>query len=734
MRNEFASGVVVGVTTLCLTAPLIPFEARADEQTTPPPSTSSTSAPALDASTSLQEVIVTANRRAERNENVPISVTAATAETLQAAGITSTADLSELTPGLVVNVSNGWVEPFIRGVGTTANSTGLSSPVAIYVDGVYYAAPTGTLFSFNNIDSVEVDRGPQGTLFGRNATGGVIQVNTRTPSQTPSIEAEVGAANYRTWKGNVYATGGLTETLAADVAVQYTKQDEGYGVNRYPGNGQDVYNGREVNVRTKWLWRPSDADRVTLAADYGETKSSAPVAIRFASGTTPFGYPVTPAFTSSNPWDVDSLVQPAEIQRQEGASLKIEHDFAFATFSSLSAYRQEHNSQIFDFGYPPFEIGADEHDLNRQITQEFQLSSASSSIIKWTAGLFYLNGHASSDPYRVFGTLLPEPNVYSATTVTNSGALYGQATAPVATATNLTVGVRYTFEKSELYGTSLGEVIPKASQHFGKGTWRIALDHHFTDELMSYVSYSRGFRAGTYNATQPTQPAIAPESLDAYEVGSKATLLEDRVHLDASAFYYKYNDIQVPIYNPAGIYVLNAAKAKLYGVDFDSAIKPFRNFTLNAGVEWLHTQFLSFKDAPFNTPLTEFPFGNCPTCSGSAAGHQMPVAPDFTGTARASYVIPMGGAGDLDLNADDAYNSGWWAGPDNIARQRAYNLVNALAGWTSPDTHLRVQVWVHNIANTAAASRLASLFSGDIETLLPPRTYGVDIKYTLGGK
>jgi iron complex outermembrane recepter protein len=680
----------------------------------------------------LVEIVVTATRRKESLQNVPLSVTAATAETLAASGITSTSDLSELTPGLVVNVANGWVEPFIRGVGTTANSTGLSSPIAVYVDDVYYAAPTGTLFSFNNIASVEVDRGPQGTLFGRNATGGVIQVTTRTPSHTAELDTDVGVGNYDTWNGNLYATAGITDTLAADVAVRYSRQIDGYGRNVYPGSGRDVYNGREVDVRSKWLWTPTDVDAVTFAFDYGNLEGSAPVAVRFQNGSRPLGYPISPAFSSSNPWDADALTQPSETQKQGGASLKLVHQFPFAQLSSISAYRQARNDMIFDFGYPPFEIGARERDLFRQSSQEFQLSSLSGSRLTWTTGLYYLNEHATTDPYTVFGTLLPAPNIYYGNTVTNSVALYGQATAKISSNTNLTAGLRYTYEKSSIDGTALGAEIPSASQHFEKPSWRLALDHHFTDNLMAYVSDGRGFRAGAYNATQPTQPAIKPEYLDAYEVGAKANLADDRLRVNTSAFYYKYSDMQVPIYAPAGIYVLNAASSKLYGVDLSVDVKPASNLTISGGIEWLHTQFLSFDSAPFNTPATTFPYGNCGSCSGSAAGNNLPVAPDFTGTLRVNYVIPMA-AGSIDLNAVDAYNSGWWAGPDNLARQGAYNFVNALAGWNSRSGRYRVTVWGKNLTDKAVASRIASLFIGNTETLLPPRTYGITVRYSVGG-
>jgi iron complex outermembrane receptor protein len=422
------------------------------------------------------------------------------------------------------------------------------------------------------------------------------------------LDVQAGAANYRTWTGDLYATGGLTDTLAADIAVHYSKQDEGYGVNLYPGTGQDVYADREADVRSKWLWTPTDRDKITVALDYSNLSGSAATAVRFMNNSVPLGYPITPRFTSSNPWDVDSLVQPDETQDQAGASVKIEHALDFARFTSISAYREVHNDMIFDFGYPPFEIGAREQDLFRQASQEFQLASNDQARIKWTTGLYYLNEHATSDPYTVFGALLPADNVYTATAKTDSAALYGQATTPLVADTNLTTGLRYTFERSSLDGISNGDVIPSASQHFGKVTWRLALDHRFTDSFMAYISDSRGFRAGAYNATQPTQPAIQPETLDAYEIGTKANFLDDRVRMNTSAFYYKYSNMQVPIYAPAGIIVLNAANARLYGADWSLDVRPLRNLTISTGVEWLHTQYRSFDDAPFNTPETEFPF------------------------------------------------------------------------------------------------------------------------------
>ena len=683
-------------------------------------------APAAQPGHALEEVIVTANRRSENLQNVPTAVTALTASALAHSNITSTTDLSQAVPGLDITVANGWAEPFIRGVGTTANSTGLESPIALYVDGVYYANPTGGVFSLSSVQGVEVDKGPQGTLFGRNATGGVVQITTRDPGDTPRLDLSVGLDNYLTVTPDIYVSGPVTDNLDAGLNVHLSNQDEGYGKNLYPGNDKDVYKTRELDIRNKWLWTPTSHDRVTLSVDYTNLNTSA-IALRFQPGTIPFGYPLTQAFTYSNPWDVYSDVQPRQTLQQGGASIKEEHTFSFAKFTSLTAYRDTWNNTIFDFGTPPFEIGASEHDRFEQFSQEFQLSSLSTSPLRWTVGAFYIDETAAVQPYIVYGTLLPASNIYYATRRTESEAVFGQATYEVLPKTDLTVGLRYTYENSDIHGTSVGVPITPASQDFGKLTWRLALDHHFNDDLMVYLSDNRGFRAGTYNAVIPTQPAIRPEQLDSYEVGLKSSLFDRRVRVNASAFLYEYDNIQVPIYQPAGIEVLNGASAELYGLDLDVEARPTSQLSVRAGLELLHSRFGSFPLAPINTPLTQFPYGNCSNCVGSAGGNQLPVAPQAVVDLGVSYRIPTN-SGDFELSSNYQYNDGWFAGPDNIARQPSYSKVNAQIAWTSTDRRYEVDLFGKNLGDAAVASRLGSLFFGDIETLEPPRTFGAVFK------
>ena len=696
-----------------------------------------------DSDNTLQEIVVIAERRKANLQDVPVTVTALPASSLESAGVTGTTDLANVVSGLTMPQSQGTPMPHIRGVGNTAIGTGIENSVALYVDGVYRGSPSFSALTFNNIAQVEVAKGPQGTLFGRNATGGLMQVITLDPLAGFSGSAQVGYGNFNTVTEDMYVTGG-SGVLAGDLAFQSSQQLTGWGTNLY--NDEQVNKqALDLSTRSKWVFNPADGTAFKLIFDYAENNSSIG-ALRNYGNTPNIYYPQ--GFAGLPTFDVDNNVQPSRDKKGGGVSLQLDQDATFASLVNTVAWRQDSIQNDIDIDTGPLPIVAVlTHSADTQFTEEFQLLSPSGSSWRWVTGLYYYYATSGNLPGNTFfGGAAVNPlshltqSTNDSTEYTHSEAAYGQVTKEVLHNTDLTLGARFTHEERSVDSVSSGvirNVTPTTPTYLNKSdatdvpTWRVGLEHHFTDDVMAYISDSRGFRAGAYNATQPTQPAIQPETLDAYEIGTKANFLDDRVRMNTSAFYYKYTNMQVPIYAPAGIIVLNAANARLYGADWSLDVRPLRNLTISTGVEWLHTQYRSFDDAPFNTPETEFPFGNCGSCSGSAAGNQMPVAPDFTSTARINYVIPLP-IGTIDLNADDNYNSGWWSGPDNLARQGAYNFVNALAGWTSPDGRYRVTVWGKNLGNEAVASRIASLFIGNLETLLPPRTYGVTVRYTLG--
>ena len=214
----------------------------------------------------VDEIVVTAQRRAESLQEVPISVATLTADQLGDAGVLRTDALVQLTPGLVITRQLAGATTYLRGVGSQSTQPGVENPVATYIDGVYFPSATGNIFSFNNVQQVEVLRGPQGTLFGRNANGGLISITTRAPSGEESVEGSIGYGNYNTVTGNLYMTGG-SDTLAGDIAIYGAEQGEGFGVNLVTGD--DVNRVREVAVRTKLQWTATPDDVFTVAANAG---------------------------------------------------------------------------------------------------------------------------------------------------------------------------------------------------------------------------------------------------------------------------------------------------------------------------------------------------------------------------------------------------------------------------------------------------------------------------------
>jgi len=239
--------------------------------------------------TPIEEIVVTAQRRRENLQDVPITVQAFSAQALESSGVTNAADLARVVPGMTMPTSAGYTLPHLRGVGITAIGPGIENSVALYVDGVYRGSSSSDAIALNNIASVEVEKGPQGTLFGRNATGGLIQVSTKDPEVGPlSGSADLGYANYQTTSGDLYLTGG-SELIAGDVAVKASHQNQGWGVN--VATGQDVNaTDLDLSLRSKWLIRPTDSTKVTVIFDYADVKFSTSALQNY--GNTPnFFYP-----------------------------------------------------------------------------------------------------------------------------------------------------------------------------------------------------------------------------------------------------------------------------------------------------------------------------------------------------------------------------------------------------------------------------------------------------------
>jgi iron complex outermembrane recepter protein len=699
--------------------------------------------------TKLEEVVVTANKRVENIQNVPISIAVVSADALAAAGANSTLDLTDKVAGLQFSASQNGINVHLRGIGISTVPPGNENSVSTYVDGVYFANLSGSLLTLSDIQQIEVDKGPQGTLFGRNSTGGVVNITTKAPEHAFSGSVQAGYGNYDTSVFDAYVTGGLGPILAANFAAHFDHQGDGYGTNLF--NGTDVQQSENLALRTKFLLTPTDADKLTLAVDYERIRSSELDAFQPVEGHPTNWGPGAPAprgtpFTfSGGSWDVNVVAPPVYRNKQGGASLNAEHTFDFARLTSISAYRDA--NKFSAWSVEPIPTNAELANWtvrDHQFTQELQLSSLDSSKIKWVGGLFYMDAATNMAPLAVTGSVVPGPGTtleFHSRETTRSGAAFGQTTIPlpVVEQTNLTLGLRYTDERRAVDGfqvlappppaPSVVRGVVDASQTYRKLTWRVALDHRFSDQVLGYISYNRGFKSGVFGTIPATPTPVKPEVLDAYEMGMKTDLWNDHVRVNLSGFYYDYSQIQVSVSNRTSVVLLNGAGAKIYGADFEVQAK-FGNLLLSASGEGLHDKFTSFQGAVFFEPLSAAAGGGNLGVVGDAAGNKLPNTPNYTFNLGLEYTIPVR-VGDLNLSTNYAYMGNYFQGPDNILSSPPSNRLNAQVAWSAPNDTTRVTLWARNLTNevTPLFLQAASNAGGYSEVVnQPPRTYGFTIR------
>jgi iron complex outermembrane receptor protein len=704
---------------------------------------------ATGASDVLQEVTVTANRRQENLQNVPIAVSVITGEMAGSMGVVDTMSLANAIPGLEFNRQSNASIPFLRGIGTPVGQAGDEPSVALYVDDVYLPAPQSSLFNFNTIDRLEVEKGPQGTLFGRNATGGVVQVFTKNPTSTPSFDAEVGYANYDTLYYNGYATGGITDTLSANIAAYSSNQHNGWGTNLF--NGNPAYTGWDNGGRAKLLWTPNDKFSALLTYDIDVTRTEVGVAYRPWPGTLAVpGIPAPEGF-----FNVDDRDSRA-INHQQGASLKFDANFDSFQLVNIAAWRQMETSQNFSYDSIP-DIAPNLPlafvSISTPVTtwtEELRLLSPSSSRFRWIGGLYYMHDQSAYDPLNFNGAItmgLPYINTYGWQT-TKSWSGFADGTLPVTDKFNITGGFRYTSDAREATAGTGTPPIPglnptgflpapnsPQSHTWNEPTYRAVLNYNFTPDFMGYVGYNRGFKSGFYNLVvlpfSPIDPPVQPEILDAYTLGEKGEFFDHRLRVNTEAFYYKDKNIQVDEVKGAATFITNAASATFKGVDLDITWLPVDRLTITAAIEVLDGHYDSFPNGQYwvyqpatggNCAFSAVPGGPLP-CGGLSTppgynkatgnwdlgGNKTIQSPPFSSYLSLAYHIPAT-IGPFDVAAAWTRTGSYYADVDNGAGQVApstpfnnkqliLNLVNASLTWTTNNGHFRAQLWGRNLAN-----------------------------------
>ena len=683
----------------------------------------------------LEEIVVTAQRRSENAQNVPIAISALSADALESGGVTDTRSLATAVPSLATTESGSGIKLFIRGIGSALGNSNAEGSVALYVDGVYMPAQFGNFFEFSDIDHIEVLKGPQGTLFGRNSTGGVIQIVTKDPTQDLSGELSLGAANYDTQSLNGNISIPISSDLGASLAVLYKDQHDGWG--RDLATNTRLFGDDELGLRGKIVYKPTADTTIKLQADYYKSRSgdgnpqNPPGSLTLDGDSYPGNF---------NTW---SAISQIITDKSDGASLYVDQNLGFASLSSISAYHYVDSDWPFTYtlSRTPF-VDADYNQVGRMYSEELHLSSPSDSKVKWLAGAMYYNYRAGQEPLEEYGTLFgSEVLSYYSTTWARSEALFAQATYPVLEHTNITLGGRESWDQfdslnyalvngSTALGTTDFGPATRPSLSYSKPSWRIAVDQQIASDLLAYASVNRGIKSGNINQLAPPaqDTPFQPEQVTAYEIGLKSELLDRHVRLNLAAYYNDFKNLQFQD-NVSGVgYIFNAPAATTYGAEFDLQAKVTDRLNVVANGAFLHSEFGNFPGAPNSLRLPDgLDSTGSPTFN--AQGNQLPVAPSFAGNVGYSYDIPID-FGTLELYSNLNYSARYSTEIDNYRKIGPITLLSSGLTWTDNTDHYSVKLWGKNLTNKYYYAGFQSIVSfTDFGTPAPPRTYGLTLTY-----
>ncbi|WP_179408936.1 TonB-dependent receptor [Novosphingobium marinum] len=670
----------------------------------------------------LDEIVVTATRRAERLQNVPVAVTAVTPDTLDRTSVADVRGLTQIVPGFFGGRAAGVFLPVIRGVGSNSISVGDESNIATYVDGVYQGDPFSTWTDLVKVERIEVLRGPQGTIFGRNATGGLINVITPDPSfnlegslsgRVAMLDTGDGDYNFRG-----YLTGGLTDTIAADISGIYRKSDD-FVDDLVRGGKAGGY--RVIDVRSKLMFKPNDDAKIVLTGEIFDRRGSENVYQPYENNTSGRAFPG--AILPTKPWQLSADLRPLLRIRRHNFALQTSFDFGGVSLETTGAYANNKTHQETDSDSSNILLATfvAPNIQSKIFSQEVRLLSSAPGPLQWIAGVYYF--HLDGDAHFILNSRT-DPSLpltvrtFNPKLQTKSYAGFGEATYEVVPNLFVTAGIRYTHEKRQFdqvfNGVSLFPDTAKKS--FDRVTYKGAARYNINNDANIYVSYSTGFKSGVFNMVGAAPVATDPEKIKALEGGVKADLTSF-LRTNLALYHYKYSNLQVTARDPSGPgYILqNAATATIYGGELEVTLAPSRQFQVRGSVAYNHAEYDQFLQAQVFIPR---PTGGNIVTQADASGKQLPRAPRWTFNIGPSYEVPLG-SGTLNLNASLYHSSTVYFDFLNTAKQDDYNLINTEIGWTTADERLRFTIWTSNLTNAKVIQEIR------------PGALGSDLRYEL---
>ena len=712
----------------------------------------------------LEEVIVTAQKREQSALDTPVALVAFDGDALARQGIVQVSEIAHFAPGVHwenINVSKPQV--FIRGYGTTAFDAGTDPSISVFVDEIYVPRFTGMDSDLLDVERVEILKGPQGTLFGRNAAGGAINVITKRPTDAAAFLLQAGYANYNTYSLRSSLSGGLNDSGSLRGRLSYSgRQGDGYvdavgfardafDTDRHSARGQ-----LEVDLGERTLLRLSGDYTSLREGMWGMESSGQAIAQK---------HPTIPI--ARTPGAFDETFNLNGYQRADvwGGSVRIEHDLGGATLTSLSGVRGDELDELTDFDASAADaIGRQFAEQSDSFQQELRLASGSDSRVKWLAGLYYFTEEVDRLGQFFLGTHntfviglgpfpgnggVPYSNLDTRTIETDSWAAFGQVTVPLGERFNVTLGGRYTEDEKSMRRSAqtVGAtdlVNPFLEQAFDvevDADWNsfdpaVILDYHFNDDHMAYASYRQGYKSGGFQTDPVINAAAAsvvfdPEEVRSTEIGYKANAFDGRLQLNAAAHRSTYDNLQflgtVALSNGGFASLIdNVARAEAKGVELDFEALLARGLTVRASYSYLDSTFERFV-SPTGVNL---------------AGAQTNRSPKNTYALGARYVMDLSGGGNLEFEAASTHSDDFVfeaTNPRPYNTSEAYTLYDARLSYQSADSRWRISLWGRNLTDEAYKTHNLTivvtptpLVVAAMDTYARPRTYGVEVTWKYG--
>ncbi len=737
----------------------------------------------------VDQVVVTARRREENAQDVPIALTVFGGQALEAAGAYNVQQITQLAPSLQFgsfNPRNTTVN--IRGLGNNVGlaNDGLEVGVGFYIDGVYYSRPAAATFDLTDIERVEILRGPQGTLFGKNTTAGALNIITRAPGFETEAQLELTAGNKGFFQTKGSLSGPLSETLAGRVSFATTYRD---GLVRNVVNGRDYNNQQSLAVRGQLLWKPSDAFNLRLAADYnkqdtdccvlvfaGVAPTLKPAAAQFAALAAGLGY----APASRNPFDRRTDINDRAQANQElgGVSATAEWDLGGATVTGIASWRFWNWDPANDADFTRLSIieRSENADEQEQATLELRVASNGERTIDYVAGLYAYWQDIDARLTSVFGRnstyWLLSPALPAALTdgyrsdgtassTTKSYAAFGQLTWHATDRLSITPGLRYTYEDKDarfqstvsgglattnptLLAYKLALARPQAytaELSDGSLSGQVNVSYKLAPDALVYVNWARGYKSGGINLGGlpvdaagnpiPDSAVIDPEKTTAWEIGLKSQLFDRRVTFNVAAFRTDTDDYQANIVDSAGgtlkQFLANVEQVRSQGVELDAQLARIGGFGGYLSAAYTDAKYVSYRNGP--CPIEKI---GSATAACDLSGEALPGVSKWAATLGADYerALSLGGV------EGEGYVAGEVSYRSNPASLSAYTevgdltLVNLRAGFRAAKGW-ELFVWSKNLLDEEYFQYLSAQ-TGNSGALYgapgDPRTVGVTFR------